>query len=86
MSNSVQAVINAAADEADSLLEGIATPTEAKPLLKEWLAEHHPAIPLPERDAVVAGILALLEREGFFQVGAGSADSADPGDTGEPDE
>lgn len=86
MSTRVQAVINAAADEADSLLEGIATPTEAKPLLAEWLADHHPDLPPPERQQVVAEVIAVLEREGFFAVGAGGDSLSDSSDTGVPDE
>lgn len=85
MITTVQAVINAAADDADSLLEGIATPAEAKPLLREWLADHHPAIAPTERDEIVAGILSLLAREGFFEAAAGD-ETNDSAEMGEPDE
>lgn len=86
MSTSVHAVINAAADEADTLLEGVATPTEAKPILAEWVTDNYPALPKPERAEAVAGVIELLEREGFFAVSAGGDPSADSSETGSPDE
>jgi hypothetical protein len=86
MSTNVQAVINGAADEADSLLEGIANPAEAKPVLLEWLADNHSALTKPERLQVVAGVLSLLAREGFFSCAAGGDESDDPSEAGEPDE
>jgi|GEM_PF-3780168 len=86
MSTNVQAVINAAADEADTLLQGATNPAEAKPLLLEWLVDNHPAMPKPERLEVVAGVLTLLEREGFF-TGAGTGDEWDaPSEASEADE
>ncbi len=86
MSINVQAVINAAADEADNLLEGVANAAEAKPLLREWLADNHPSIPKAERDKIVVGVIGLLEREGFFG-SSGHGDSwDDAGEGGEPDE
>ena len=86
MSTNVQAVINAAADEADTLLEGAANPAEAKPLLMDWLAANHPALPKAERLMVVAGVLTLLEREGFFACPASGDDWDGPGEGGEADE
>lgn len=86
MSTNVQAVINAAADEADTLLQGAANPAEAKPLLLEWLADNQPAMPKPERLEVVAGVLTLLEREGFFTGAAGGDDWDGPGEGAEADE
>ena len=86
METNVQAVIKAAADEADSLLEGIANPAEAKPALMEWLADNHSALTKPERLQVVAGVLSLLAREGFFEGAAGGDDWDVPGEGGEADE
>ncbi len=85
MSTNVQAVINAAADEADSLLEGVATPADAKPILQEWLADNHPKLPKAERQQVVLGVLALLEQEGFFEASE-PGDLIDDRELGEPDE
>ncbi len=86
MSTNVQAVINAAADEADTLLQGAANPAEAKPLILDWLAANHPALPKAERLQVVAGVLTLLEREGFFTCQAGGDDWDGPGEAAEADE
>ena len=77
----LQAIINAAADEADGFLNGITTAGEAKPLIAEWLTENQPGLTAPDRQRVVQGLLALLEREGFFEAHAGgdavSEDRAD---------
>ncbi|HLP10178.1 MAG TPA: hypothetical protein VK178_18595 [Opitutaceae bacterium] len=85
MSTTVQAVINAAADEADTLLEGIVKPADARPLLLEWLGEHHPGLTGSERDAIVGKVLSLLEHEGFFEAAVGD-DNDEPPEYGEPDE
>ncbi|MFT3828787.1 MAG: hypothetical protein QM691_03675 [Opitutaceae bacterium] len=85
MSNHVQAVINAAADEADSLLEGVMKPADARPLLFDWLGENHPGLTQSERDAVVSEVLSLLAHEGFFAAAGGDeGDAASEND--EPDE
>ena len=86
MSLNLQAVIDAAADEADTVLDGVATPAEAKPLLREWLAENHPALTKTESDQVIAGTLRLLDREGFFAVADRGDGWDEPGDGAEPDE
>ena len=58
MKTIVQAVINAVADEADVLLQDVSTAAEAKPLLMEWLADHHP----DHREGEPAGLpLAVLD-------------------------
>jgi hypothetical protein len=85
MNTIVQAVINAAADEADGLLEGIVKPADARPLLLEWLAAHHPEIPQDEQDEIISRVLALLCAEGFF-VTASAVEFEDPSEAGEPDE
>ncbi|HLP02546.1 MAG TPA: hypothetical protein VK163_11030 [Opitutaceae bacterium] len=85
MSTNVQAVINAAADEADNLLEGVLKPADARPLLLEWLGGKYPGLTQSERDAVVAEVLSVLEREEFFEVAFGD-DNDDPPENGEPDE
>ncbi len=86
MSTNVHAVINAAADEADNLLEGVTKPAEARPLLLEWLAENHSGLDPAQRETVTAEVLALLEKEGFFVGGGPDQDEPDPDDGSEPDE
>lgn len=86
MSHTIQSVINAAADEADSLLDGVASPAEAKPMILEWLADNYPDLPPDQRHAAVRGIVSVLDREGFFDTHA-QANSTDEGeDFGEADE
>ena len=86
MNTNLQAVINLAADEADSLLDGVSTPAEAKPVLMDWLADNHPTLGKTEHLQIVSGVLALLEREGFFTGTGSGADSEDPAEPDEADE
>ncbi len=86
MSTNVHAVINAAADEADTLLDGVVKPADARPILKDWLADNHPDLSQSDRDAVITEVIALLDEEDFFTVGSGAIDDDEPADTGEPDE
>ena len=67
-------IISAAADEADGFLGGVTSPNEAKPLIVEWLTDNQPGLTAPDRQQVVQGLLALLEREGFF-AGTNARDS-----------
>lgn len=84
MSDTVQSIINAAADEADSLLDGVASPTEAKPLILDWLVDAYPELSQEQRHSVVRGIISILNREGFFEPPARSdswsSDSDDEAD------
>ena len=54
----LQAIISAAADEADGFLHGVVNPVEAKPLIVEWLADNQPGLTAPDRQKVVQGLLA----------------------------
>ena len=86
MKTIVQSVINAVADEADVLLQGVSTAAEAKPLLLEWLADHHPELPLDGRLQVVQSVIAILKEEEFFTTADNRATMADVSEVGEPDE
>lgn len=77
MSTNVQAVIDAAADEADGLLEGIVNAEAARPVLLEWLGDNHPEFAQQEREAIVAKVLQLLVHEGFFELAAGTDEEPD---------
>jgi len=78
---SVQDIINAAADDADELLVGVSTMTEARPAIRDYLKARHPTLVPTDEARVIAGVLAILEEEGFFESSAGSAalDDAGPG-------
>lgn len=86
MKNIVQAVIDSVADEADELLQGVNTVAEAKPLLLEWLADHHPALPMEGRRQVAQSVIAILEAEEFFTAAGQPESMADASEFGEPDE
>ena len=64
----LQAIISAAADEADGFLGGVTSPAEARPLILEWLTDNQPGLTAPDRQKVVQDLLAVLEREGFFEL------------------
>ncbi len=86
MSDTVQSIINAAADEADSLLDGIASPADAKPILLEWLSDNFPQLPEDQRHSAVHGVVSILKREGFFDgsnQGPNWSDSDDPAEAEE---
>lgn len=62
----LQAIIAAAADEADEFLSGVNNAAEARPAIQEWLADNHPELAADDRQKVLQGLVALLDREGFF--------------------
>lgn len=77
----VQAIINTTADDADEFLAGISTMTEARAAIREHLKARHPELTPDESTRATAGILAILEEEGFFD-GTAGAESFDDGDSG----
>ena len=64
----LEQIINEAADEADSVLAGIRSAKDARPVIQEWLSEHHGELSQADRQKVAAGVFSLLQREGFFDV------------------
>ncbi|HUG11229.1 MAG TPA: hypothetical protein VMM36_09455 [Opitutaceae bacterium] len=64
----MERIINEAADEADEVLNGIRIQKEARPVIQEWISERHPELSGPDRMKVAAGVLSILQREGFFEV------------------
>lgn len=62
----LDAIIDAAANEADEFLVGISTMTEARPAIRDYLAKKHSNLAPGEIQRVTAGVLAILEEEGFF--------------------
>lgn len=63
----VQDIIHAAADDADDFLAGISSMTEARAAIREYLQSQYPGLAAPDQARAVAGVLAILEEEGFFQ-------------------
>ena len=64
----LEQIINEAADEADSVLAGIRSAKDARPLIQEWIAERHSELAPTDRQKVATGVFSVLSREGFFDV------------------
>lgn len=79
----LQAIIDAAANDADDYLAGVTSMTEARPAIRDFLDEHYPDLQPVDVPRVVAGVLAILDDEGFFgttgakDAWAGEDDGAD---------
>ncbi len=82
----IDAIINATASDADSFLAGISGMTEARVAIREYLQARHPELAPEEATRATAGILAILEEEGFFEGAPGAADSDDVGPGGGSDD
>jgi hypothetical protein len=83
---SVQDIIDAAADDADEFLAGVSSMTEARPVIREYLKTNHPPLAPADEARVIAGLLAILEEEGFFESAAGDDGMDDPGSGGGSDD
>ena len=64
-------LVSAICDQADYLLAGVTTRTEAKAGMEEWLTINHPKLPPAERQIVIAQAMGVLDNEGFFETEAG---------------
>jgi len=73
----LDAIINAAADEADDFLAGVRSMAEARPAIRDYLKENFPDLGPAESQRVTAGLLAILEEEGFFAAGGEEGSWAD---------
>jgi len=76
----LDAIISTAADEADDFLNGVTTMTEARPVIRDYLKTRQPRLGPLEVQRVTAGLLAILEEEGFFEAGNARGDSWADGD------
>jgi transcription termination factor NusB len=68
----IQEIINALADEADELLDGVSTKQDARPVIREYLEKNHPELDKTERAIVLAGLFEILEEEEFFEAPTGT--------------
>lgn len=84
MDASHQALVNELADQADELLADCRSAAEARATLKETLPELHPGLAPRDAEAVIAGVLRILQGEGFFDGGPRGGDAA--GDDGDPED
>ena len=75
MDESIQAIIDRIADQADEALAGASNRAEARAGIEEMITADYLRLSPPERARVVAGVMGVLEREGFFE---GISDSPPP--------
>lgn len=73
----LDAIISAAADDADQFLAGAASMAEARPAIRDYLQENFPDLGPADVHRVVAGLFALLDDEGFFAISTGGDTWAD---------
>ncbi|BET68354.1 hypothetical protein ASA1KI_32720 [Opitutales bacterium ASA1] len=62
-----ESIVNEVADSADDLLGDARSMTEARAAIREYLAANHPGLDKLQNEQVVAGVLAILDEEGFFE-------------------
>lgn len=67
----VRTIANEICDQADDFLSGVRKRDEAKAGIAEYLTMHHRALPAPDKQAVIAAAMRILENEGFFEASAG---------------
>ena len=67
------AIINDIADQADDFLDGVTKRDEARAAISEQLTIKYPKLEGSDRAKVVDGVLAILNEEGFFELGSSSA-------------
>jgi len=76
MEASLQTIIDQIADQADDVLAGASNRGEARAGIEEAITADYLFLTPPDRARVVAGVMAVLEQEGFFE---GISDSPPPG-------
>ncbi len=71
----LQVIINDVADNADDFLGDARSMIEARAAIRAFLADKFPAMSKPDSEQVIAGVLAILDEEGFFDA-VGSRDAS----------
>lgn len=80
----LQRIIDDIADQADEFLATASNRAQARAGIEELLTAEHSALAAGERAQVVAGVMAILENEGFFEgLGAAGGPKEDEDDGGE---
>jgi hypothetical protein len=59
--------------------------TEARPMIRDYLKSRHPKLGPLDVQRVIAGLLSILEEEGFFEAGTRPGDSWADGDAARTD-
>ncbi len=79
-----KAIIDAIADSADEFLAAASNRVQARAGIEEQITADYPGVPPTERARIVSGVMAVLEREGFFEgMPTGSLDDDEDDDNGE---
>ncbi|MGH8018977.1 MAG: hypothetical protein ACREIA_11910 [Opitutaceae bacterium] len=82
----LQVIINDVADNADDFLGDAGTMIEARAAIRAFLADKFPSMSKPDSEQVIAGVLAILDEEGFFDAAGSNRSSAwAEGDEEEPE-
>lgn len=74
--------MDAIADEADDILDGVKNHNEARAAISEQITIKYSTLSGPERTEVIDGVLAILAEEGFFNFRS-SSESVDEADENE---
>lgn len=72
--------MDAIADEADDILDGVKNHNEARAAISEQITIKYSTLSGPERTKVIDGVLAILAEEGFFNFRSGSEPIDDTGE------
>jgi hypothetical protein len=67
MEHSLQAIIDRIADQADEVLAGASNRAEARAGIEEMITADFLRLSPAERARVVAAVMEVLEKEGFFE-------------------
>ena len=67
MTAPLQDLINRIADNADDFLVEASNRIQARAAIEELLSADHPGLSPADRTKVIAGVIAILEKEGFFE-------------------
>jgi len=70
-------IINDIADQADDFLDGVTKRDEARAAISEQITISYPKLNGAERTKVTEGVLAILNEEGFFELGSSSTGDAE---------
>jgi hypothetical protein len=63
----LQEIIDKIADEADDFLAEASSRAQARAGIEELLTADYPRLAAADRAKVVAGVIAILDKEGFFE-------------------
>ena len=78
-------LIEQIADQADDFLEGVVSLDQARAAISEMVTMHQPGLSASDRLAVIEGVMAVLQEEGFFEWGA-VGDELDDGGVAEEED